>query len=148
MLGEDDTALGAWRAFLNAHARAIRHVEADLQAAELPPLGWYDVLWALYRSPERRLRIHELADEVVLSRTGMSRLVDRIEAAGMLRREPVPGDGRGAYASITSEGVRLLRRMWPVYGRAIERVFASPVGQDADALRVTLERVGAAATTR
>lgn len=134
----------AWRAFLNAHARVIRRIESDLADAGLPPLAWYDVLWALYRSPERRLRIHELADEVVLSRTGMSRLVGRIEAAGMLRREPVPADGRGAYAAITDAGVALLRRMWPVYERGIEELFAGPVGRDADALRESLERVAAA----
>ncbi|MGH3072420.1 MAG: MarR family winged helix-turn-helix transcriptional regulator [Gaiellaceae bacterium] len=147
-LSNDDPALRAWRAFLNAHARVIRLIEADLAAAELPPLGWYDVLWALYRASEQRLRIHELAEEVVLSRTGMSRLVDRIERAGMLRREPVPNDGRGAYAVITEAGVELLRRMWPVYERGIERLFAEPVGGDADALRQSLERIGAAALTR
>jgi DNA-binding MarR family transcriptional regulator len=145
-LGRDDAALAAWRAFLNAHARAIRRIEADLSAAGLPPLGWYDVLWALHRADGRRLRIHELAEQVVLSRTGMSRLVDRIEAAGMLRREPVPEDGRGAYAAITDDGEDLLRRMWPVYERAIEQLFASPVGADADALRESLERVAAATT--
>jgi DNA-binding MarR family transcriptional regulator len=133
--------LAAWRALLNAHSLVVRRIEADLQAEGLPPLGWHDVLWALYRSPERRLRINEVADEVVLSRTGMSRLLDRIEAAGMLRREPVPGDRRGAYAVITDEGVELLRRMWPVYARGIKQLFIEPTDGDAESLRATLERV-------
>jgi len=141
----DESALAAWRALLSAQALVIRRIEADLQAAGLPPLGWYDVLWALYRSEERQLRIHELAEEVVLSRTGMSRLVDRIERAGLLRREPVPGDGRGAYAVITDDGVETLRRIWPVYARGIEQLFLDPVANDAATLRAALERVGVAA---
>ncbi len=79
--------LRLWRAFLNAHAAVIGRVESDLAGHDLPSLGWYDVLWALYRAPDRRLRMGELAERVVLSRTGMTRLVDRIEAAGCLLRE-------------------------------------------------------------
>jgi DNA-binding MarR family transcriptional regulator len=119
----------------------IQRIERDLQAEGLPPLGWYDVLWALYRAPGRRLRINELAEQVVLSRTGMVRLVDRIEAAGLLRREPVPEDRRGAYAMITEEGVKMLRKMWPVYARGIEALFLAPVGADAAVVRDALERV-------
>jgi len=140
-----ESALAAWRALLNSHALVIRRIEADLQTAGLPPLGWYDVLWAIYRSEEGRLRIHELADEVVLSRTGMSRLVDRIERAGLLRREPVPGDGRGAYAVITEDGVETLRDIWPIYARGIEKLFLVPVDGDVATLRSALERVAVAA---
>jgi DNA-binding MarR family transcriptional regulator len=133
--------LASWRALLNAHARVIERIERELQAAGLPPLGWYDVLWALYRAPDRRLRINELADQVVLSRTGMVRLVDRIEAAGLLRREPVPEDRRGAYAVLTEQGVEMLRDMWPLYARAIEELFLAPVGEDAAVVAGALERV-------
>ena len=135
--------LAAWRAFLAAHARAIAEIEDALRAEGLPPLTWYDVLWPLYQAPDRRLRMKELADEVVLSRTGLVRLVDRIEKAGLLRREPVPGDGRGAYAVITEPGVEMLRRMWPVYARGIRSEFLEPVGDDREALRQALERVAA-----
>jgi DNA-binding MarR family transcriptional regulator len=137
----DESRLASWLALLNAHARVIQRIEGDLQAEELPPLGWYDVLWALYRAPERRLRISELADHVVLSRTGMVRLVDRIEAAGLVRREPVPEDRRGAYAVLTDEGVDMLRKMWPIYARGIEELFLAPVGDDAAVVRDALERV-------
>jgi DNA-binding MarR family transcriptional regulator len=137
----EEGRLAAWRALLNAHTRVIQRIERDLQAEGLPPLGWYDVLWALYRAPGRRLRINELAEQVVLSRTGMVRLVDRIEAAGLLRREPVPEDRRGAYAMITEEGVEMLRKMWPVYARGIEALFLAPVGADAAVVRDALERV-------
>jgi DNA-binding MarR family transcriptional regulator len=133
--------LATWRAFLSAHARVMRGVEADLHEQGLPPLSWYDVLWALYEAPERRLRMRELAEHVVLTRTGMTRLVDRIEAAGLLRREPVPGDRRGAYAVLTDEGVALLRRMWPVYSRRVREAFVEPLGGDASLVRAALHRV-------
>jgi DNA-binding MarR family transcriptional regulator len=112
-----DETLGAWRAFLSAHALATKRINRDLAEAGLPDLTWYDVLWALHRADGRRLRIRELADAVVLSSTGMTRFVDRLEAAGLVRREAVPGDRRGAYAVITKEGSALLRRMWPIYAR-------------------------------
>jgi DNA-binding MarR family transcriptional regulator len=135
--------LAAWRAFLAAHARAVGEIENALRDEGLPPLTWYDVLWPLYQAPDHRLRMKELADEVVLSRTGLVRLVDRIEKAGLLRREPVPGDGRGAYAVITEEGIAMLRRMWPVYARGIRREFLDAVGDDRESLVKALERVTA-----
>src|SRR3712207_8832 len=109
----DDEALDAWRAFLNAHALVTRRVSRDLQDAGLPDLSWYDLLWALYRQPERRLRVKELAEEVVLSPTAMSRFVDRVEAAGHVRREPDPADRRALQVVLTDSGVALLRAMWP-----------------------------------
>src|SRR5918997_6448773 len=121
----DDETLGAWRGFLNAHAQVTRRISRDLAAEDLPDLTWYDLLWALRRQPERRLRINELAREVVLSPTAMSRFVDRVEAAGYVRREPDPEDRRALQVTLTDEGVELLRRMWPVYRHGIERHFAA-----------------------
>jgi DNA-binding MarR family transcriptional regulator len=137
----DEDALATWRAFLNAHAVLIQRIEADLKAHGLPPLSWYDVLWPLYRAEDQRLRMNELAQQVVLSRTGLVRLVDRIEAAGLLRREPVPEDGRGSYAAITREGAAMLSRMWPVYRRHIQKDFLDPLGSEAPLLRTALERL-------
>ena len=139
----DDT-LDAWRTFLSAHALMLRRIEAALAAEGLPPLGWYDVLWAVQRSPERRLRVGELADAVVLSPTGMSRMVERLVQAGMLTREAVPGDRRGAYAAITDAGVETLRRMWPVYARVVRESF-EPHVEEPEALRATLAAVADAA---
>jgi DNA-binding MarR family transcriptional regulator len=143
----DAAGLAAWRAFLNAHAAVISRIEADLVEAGLPPLSWYDVLWALYSAPERQLRMRELVDHVVLSRTGMTRLVDRIEAAGLLRREPVPDDRRGAFAVITDDGVEMLRRMWAVYAPGIQQLFVEPVGEDAPIVDAALRRAALEATT-
>jgi DNA-binding MarR family transcriptional regulator len=142
MASLDDEALDAWRAFLTAHAHITRRIGRDLAEAGLPDLSWYDLLWALYRHPDRRMRVNELAREVVLSPTAMSRFVDRVEAAGYVRREPDPDDRRALRVAITDEGVALLRRMWPVYERGIERHFAAHLGRSAPRLRAMLRRMG------
>ena len=138
--------LSAWRALLNARARVVDAAEAALADAGLPPLGWYDVLWPLYRAPGRRLRMGALADEVTQSRTGLTRAVDRLEREGLLRREPAPEDRRGSYVVLTRAGAALLRRMWPVYERVLDETFASAVRNPA-ALRTSLERIARAAPT-
>jgi DNA-binding MarR family transcriptional regulator len=124
-----DDALDTWRTFLTAHAHVTKRIGRDLAEAGLPDLTWYDALWVLYKADGRRLRIRQLAGEVALSSTGMTRFVDRLEREGLVRREAVPGDGRGAYAVITDEGIALLRRMWPVYRRGIQTYFAAPLGE-------------------
>jgi DNA-binding MarR family transcriptional regulator len=108
-------------------------------------LSWYDLLWALYRSPGRGLRVNELAREVVLSPTAMSRFVDRVEAAGCVRREPDPDDRRALRIVITDEGVALLRRMWPVYEAGIEAHFAAFLGRSPRRIRAMLERMAESA---
>jgi DNA-binding MarR family transcriptional regulator len=139
--------LDAWRSLLNAHAAMVDRVERDLAAAGLPQLAWYDVLWPLYEAPGRKLRMRELSERVVtISRSGLTRLVDRIEAAGMLRRQPTPEDRRGTEIVITRAGERLLRKMWPVYAAAIDEHFASKLpDRDAKTVRESLERVRASA---
>jgi len=137
----DDDALATWRSFLNAHAHVMRRIGRDLADAGLPDLGWYDLLWTLYRAPGRRLRVNELAREVVLSPTAMSRFVDRAVAAGRVRREPDPDDRRAQQVVLTDDGVALLRAMWPVYERAIEEHFAAHLGSSPARLRRVLERV-------
>jgi DNA-binding MarR family transcriptional regulator len=136
----NDEALGAWRALLNAHGRVVAEVEVALEAAGLPPLSWYDALWPLRKARGRKLRIGALAEQVTLSRTGLSRLVDRLEGAGHLRREAAPEDRRGSYVVLTPSGADLLRKMWPVYERVLERSFAPGIA-DAAALRRMLERI-------
>jgi DNA-binding MarR family transcriptional regulator len=139
-----DETLAAWRAFLNAHALTTKRIGRDLAEAGLPDLTWYDVLWTLSRAEGKRMRIRELAGAVVLSSTGMTRFVDRLEAAGLVRREAVPGDRRGAYAVITKDGTDLLRRMWPIYARGIATYFGPALAAEADA-RATFEAIAVAA---
>src|SRR3954454_24312019 len=119
-----DSDLQTWKAFLNAHDRITRQINADLAARDLPDLTCYDALWALRTGEGGRRRIGELGEAVVLSRTAIVRLVDRLEDAGLARREPVPEDRRGSYVAITAQGKAMLKRMWPIYSAGIERLFA------------------------
>jgi len=136
----------AWRALITAHAAAVEGIECGLVEAGLPPLGWYDVLLELSAAPGRRLRMHELARAVVLSRSGLTRLVDRLERAGLLRREPDPADGRGSFAVLTDEGAGMRQRMWPVYAKGIAEHFGAHVtDEEAEVLSRVLGRVRIAA---
>lgn len=119
-----DTPRGSvWPLFLTAHAVLVERIEARLAEAGLPGLGWYDVLWGLERAPDQRLRMSELAEQVVLSRSNLTRLVDRLEAAELVMRERAEDDRRGAFAVLTEAGRALRKRMWPVYQAAIRDLF-------------------------
>lgn len=137
-----DEHLRAWRAVLGAHSRVVADTEEALRAAGLPPLAWYDVLWPLHREPEG-LRMRDLTAAVTsIGRTGLSRLVDRLEAAGLIARERDPADRRGVRVRVTTEGSDLLRRMWPVYAEVLERrVGAVMDTAHAAALADGLERI-------
>lgn len=113
----------SWPHFLTAHALLTEKIEQRLSEAELPPLGWYDVLWALERAEGHKLRMHELAHYVVLTRSNLTRLADRLMAAGLLLREPDPNDRRGAFAVLTPEGKALRKKMWPLYSAAIGELY-------------------------
>jgi DNA-binding MarR family transcriptional regulator len=146
----DDLHLAAWRAFLGAHAAAVGRIERDLAraAGDLVPLSWYDVLIELREAPGFRLRQRDLARSVVLTRSGISRLVDRLEAAGLVRREPNPADRRGDLIVLTEAGRAALRRTWPAYARGIAEHFARHVRVDeARVLTAVLERVRGAVAT-
>lgn len=125
--GVPEPQLSAWRAMLNAHTALVERIDAELAAANLPPLSWYDVLWAVRRAPGRRIRMAQLADSLTLSRGGLTKLADRLESEGLLRREPADDDGRGFYAAITDEGIAILRRMWSVYSRVLRETFAASI---------------------
>ena len=112
--------IAAWRALLAAHADLTERFDAALREADVIPLKWYDALLCLYEAPGRRLRLAELAGAALLSRSGLSRRVARLEDAGLLAREPCEDDARGAYAVLTPGGLRALRRCWRVYGPQID----------------------------
>ena len=137
----DQEQIAAWRAFLRSHSLMLRQIDADLAEAGLPPLGWYDVLWALHEAPGNHLQPSALADAIVLSRSGLTRMVDRLEDAGLVLRRACPGDRRGIHVELTEEGAEMLERMWPVYARGIEDHFLPALGEHACTLRKAMESV-------
>jgi DNA-binding MarR family transcriptional regulator len=130
--------LAAWRAFLRAHAVLTRALEAELLAEQDLSLAAYDVLVQLAEAPERRLRMTELADLVLLSRSGVTRLVDRMEKSGLVSRCPVESDGRGVAAQLTDAGLSRLRTAARTHLAGVARHFAARL-DDED--RAALERI-------
>ena len=114
----------AWAVLLTAHATLIETIEAALAEAKLPPLAWYDVLWELEKAQGGKLRMHELARRIVLSRSNLTRLADRLEDAKLIEREDTPHDRRGYDCVITRAGLAMRKKMWPVYKAEIERLFS------------------------
>ncbi|HVM26248.1 MAG TPA: MarR family transcriptional regulator [Mycobacteriales bacterium] len=113
----------AWRRFLRAHAGVVAQLERDLQSAHDLPLAHYDVLVQLSEAPGRALRMTDLAQSVLLSRSGLTRLVDRLERDGLVRREACPSDLRGTLAVLTDAGAERLREAWPTHlAGVVERV--------------------------
>ena len=119
--------LAAWRGVLNAHAAVVAAVEQALADADLPPLAWYDVLWAIRSAPGRRIRMAELASRLTVSRGGLTKLADRLEEARLIRREAAEDDGRGLYAVVTPAGEKMLRQMWPVYAKVLQETFVAQI---------------------
>jgi DNA-binding MarR family transcriptional regulator len=139
------TKSSIWALFLTAHAVLVEEIEARLAEAGLPQLSWYDVLWALERAEDHRLRMSELADMTVVSRSNLTRLVDRLENAGLVERERVEEDRRGAFAVVNAEGRAMRRKMWPVYSAAIKALFEDHIGsREAAQMGDTLRRILAA----
>jgi DNA-binding MarR family transcriptional regulator len=102
--------LGAWRGMLRVHSALVKALDAELLAEHRLPLTSYEVLINLQAAPGRRRRMAELADSVLLSRSGMTRLVDRLERDGLLERDTCSSDGRGTFAVLTEKGDAMLSR--------------------------------------
>ena len=118
--GPSKVAISAWARLTRVQQRALRSIERALKSTGLPPLAWYDVLLELERAGEPGLRPFELERAMLLAQYNLSRLVDRLEAAGYVERISCEDDGRGHLIAITGPGRAMRRRMWPVYARAIE----------------------------
>lgn len=105
---------------MRARERLLAAIEADLKAAGMPPLAWYDVLWELARSQDGKLRPYEIEERTLLAQYNLSRLIVRLEKEGLVRRESFAEDGRGRWVVITDAGRKLRERMWTVYAKSIE----------------------------
>lgn len=117
--------LRVWRSFLGAHARVLRCLEAELLAEQRLSVVSYDVLVQLAETPDRQLRMAELADRVLLSRSGVTRLVDRLERAGLVSRHRVADDGRGVIAELTPAGIDRLRHASRTHLAGVVRHFVA-----------------------
>jgi DNA-binding MarR family transcriptional regulator len=138
----DDGRLAAWGVFLRAHARVTRDLEHALEVEQDLSLADYDVLSQLAVAEGRRLRMSELADGLVLSRSGATRLVDRLEAAGLVDRQSCATDRRGLWARLTDAGIRRLREATPTHQRGICEHFIDRIPPaELEQLRQTLERI-------
>lgn len=109
----------AWIGLMRAQRRVLHAIEADFKKAGLPPLGWYDVLWELVQAEGGKLRPFEIEVRTLLAQYNLSRLIDRLEREGLVRREAFDADGRGRWVVLTDEGRALRARMWQVYSVSI-----------------------------
>jgi DNA-binding MarR family transcriptional regulator len=121
----DPEYVEAWGHLLRLQARVVARIEADLRKSDKIALTWYDVLLTLDNTTEKRLRMSEIAERIVLSRSALTRSVDRLEAEGFLKRERCSQDERGAYAVLTKKGRRALTEARRVYWAGIRKHFAS-----------------------
>lgn len=131
----NDAVVRAWARLLRAQAILLGQVEARLSAAGLPPLEWYDVLLELERDGPARPR--DLQARLLLAQSNLSRLIDRMAAAGMVVRQACAEDGRGHLVAISADGRTLRRRIWPVYAEAMAAAFGDRLTE------AELEQLGA-----
>ena len=140
--GLSPVQLATWRSFLRAHAQVLRALEHDLVAAHDLPLAHYDVLVQLSEAPDRALRMTELAERVLLSRSGLTRLVDRLERDGLVSRQACPSDARGTLAVLTEAGLDRLREAWPTHRDGVlQRVVGRLSEDEVETLGRLLERL-------
>lgn len=137
----DEHRLAAWRSLIHAHAAVTEILEHELQREQSLPLAWYDVLLKLNEAGGA-MRMIDLARAVLLSKSGLTRLLDRMVAAGLVCREPLATDRRGLLAVLTPEGKERLREAAPVHLRGVEQHFSSLIDDDeADVVRRVFDRL-------
>lgn len=134
-------AAETWGALLQVHAALVPELDRRLREATGLPLTWYDVLLELSAARDGRLTMSQLGERAVLSRSRVSRVVDDLAAAGLVRRDTHPEDGRSAFAVITEAGLARFREAAPVYVSGIEQSLASLTVPDLQRLHASLRRV-------
>jgi DNA-binding MarR family transcriptional regulator len=139
--------LAAWWEFMTAHALLMQRVGRDLAAGSGLPLGSYNVLRLLHEAPAGRLRLSELARAVHLTRSGVTRLANRLESTGLLHREEHAKDRRSSCAVLTARGREEWRKARAVFKRSVAEHFGNHLSdREADTLNVVLSRIATADT--
>ena len=136
----ENPGTAAWELVLRTHAALVPELGRRVEEATGLPLSWYDVLLELNRAPERRLRMSELGERVVLSRTRVSRIAASMADAGLLEQHPDPEDGRATLATLTPKGRDALRRAAPTYLSGIDELFSSRLARSEAQIIVTALR--------
>ncbi len=132
----------AWGAMTRTHAAIVGRLQEALAAADFPPLPWYEVLATVAEAPEQRMKMGDLAESLVITRGGLTKLVDRLVKASLMERTFCDTDRRVSYATLLPSGADLLDEMRPVVVAELRVAFAAKLSDaEADALRETLERV-------
>ena len=132
----------AWGALTRTHSAIVGRLQEALAAADLPPLPWYEVLATVADAPEQRMKMGELAESLVITRGGLTKMVDRLIRAGLLERTFCETDRRVSYATLLPGGDEMLAEMRPVVIAELRSAFSAKLSvAEAEGLRETLERV-------
>jgi DNA-binding MarR family transcriptional regulator len=132
----------AWVALFRAPPAVVERVNTAIRSAGFPTVEWYDVLWALARSPSGRIRQRDLGKDLLIARYNLSRLIDRLAAEGLVERIPCPADARGFDIVLTDKGRDLRAQTWPVYAQALRDEIGSRLtGEEQTALAVLLMKL-------
>ncbi len=134
----------AWGSLARTHAAISQRLGDALAQGDFPPLPWYEVLAAVAEAPEQRMRMGELAEALVITRGGLTKLVDRLVKAGLLERTFHDSDRRVSYATLLPAGISLLTEMRPVIVGELELAFSANLSvAQANELRATLDGIRA-----
>ena len=126
----DGTALSAWRSYLQSHSSILRSLDAELMAAHGLTTRDYEALLYLAQSPDRRLAMSALAERTMLTRSGVTRLVDGLVAGGLIEHVSCPEDARVCYARLTDKGHQRLRRAGVLHLDGVRRLFLAHYDED------------------
>ena len=141
-LSPRDPRLEPWRAFLTAHARITRRLDEELRLEHDLSLAEYDALLTIADAPGRRIRMRQLADRVILSKSGVTRLIDRLVLDGLVERDACRTDARGAEAVLTPAGLERLRRASRTHLRGVAQHFLGAVDDvDLDTIERSMQAV-------
>jgi DNA-binding MarR family transcriptional regulator len=139
----DELELRAWRGMLEVHAALTHHLDADMRAEHGLPLSSYEVLMFLADADGHRMRMADIADRALVSRSGLTRLIDRLVDLGLVERSACPEDGRGAFATLTEAGLQKIEAARRTHLEGIRRLFLDRLSAgDKRALGDAWDRVG------